>query len=311
VTDPGRRQGAAIAGPLLVLAALALAWGCNWPFMKIVFAELPVWGFRAVSGLVAGLALLAVARMRREALMPAGARDWRFLGISAFLNVTIWQVTTAYGVQLLGSGHAAVLAFTMPLWSGLIAFLAFGERPGGLFVAALAMGMAGVGLLSFRGGGFAASDLPGMGFMFAAAIGWALGVQHGKRARHRPDLPMLASTGWQLVLASIPLFLIWPIMEPVRWPEASAAAWLSAGYVTFVALIVGYISWFTLVKILPSHVASLSTLAVPATAMASGALALGEPLGPREALALLLMLGALALVLVVPALLRGRAAAPD
>jgi hypothetical protein len=45
--------------------------------------------------------------------------------------------------------------------------------------------------------------------------------------------------------------------------------------------------------------------------MASGALALGEPLGPREALALLLMLGALALVLVVPALLRGRAAAPD
>jgi drug/metabolite transporter (DMT)-like permease len=199
----------------------------------------------------------------------------------------------------------------MPLWSGLIAFLAFGERPGGLFVAALAMGMAGVGLLSFRGGGFAASDLPGMGFMFAAAIGWALGVQHGKRARHRPDLPMLSSTGWQLVLASVPLFLIWPIAEPLRWPEASAAAWLCAAYVTFVALIVGYISWFTLVKILPSHVASLSTLAVPATAMASGALALGEPLGPREALALLLMLGALALVLVVPALLRGRATAQD
>jgi len=43
--------------------------------------------------------------------------------------------------------------------------------------------------------------------------------------------------------------------------------------------------------------------------MASGALALGEPLGPREAIALLLMLGALALVLVVPALLRGSAAA--
>jgi len=304
-----RRQGAAIAGPLLVLAALALAWGCNWPFMKIVFAELPVWGFRAASGLVAGLALLAVARMRREPTMPAGARDWRFLAISAFLNVTVWQVTTAYGVQLLGSGHAAVLAFTMPLWSGLIAFVAFGERPGGLFVAALAMGMAGVGLLSFRGGGFAASDLPGMGLMFIAAIGWALGVQHGKRARHRPELPMLASTGWQLVLASIPVFLVWPLAEPVRWPEASAAAWLAAGYVTFVALIVGYISWFTLVKILPSHVASLSTLAVPATAMASGALALGEPLGPREAIALLLMLGALALVLVVPALLRGSAAA--
>ncbi len=311
MSDAARRRGATIAGPLLTLAALALAWGCNWPFMKVVFAELPVWGFRATSGLVAGLALLAVARLRGEATMPAHGGEWLWLAVAGFLNVTIWQVTTAYGVQLLGSGHAAVLAFTMPLWSGLIAFLAFGERPGGLFLVALAMGMAGVGLLSFRGGGFAASDLPGMAFMFAAAIGWALGVQHGKRARHKPGLPMLATTGWQLVLASIPIFAIWPLAEPLRWPEASMAAWLSAGYVTFVALIVGYISWFTLVQILPSHVASLSTLAVPATAMASGAIALGEPLGPREAVALLLMLGALALVLVVPALLRGRAAARD
>lgn len=301
----GRRERGSIAGPLLVLAALALAWGCNWPFMKIVFAELPVWGFRAVSGLVAGLALLAASRMRDRAILPAGAGEWGWLAVAGFLNVSIWQVTTAYGVQLLGSGHAAVLAFTMPLWSGLIAFAAFGERPGGLFVVALAMGMAGVALLSFRGGGFAASDLPGIGFMFAAAIGWALGVQHGKRARHKPGLPILATTGWQLVLASIPLFAIWPMVEPLRWPEASMGAWLSAGYVTFVALIVGYISWFTLVRILPSHVASLSTLAVPATAMASGALALGEPLGPREIAALALMLGALALVLVVPALLRG------
>jgi len=40
-------------GALLTLAALALAWGCNWSFMKLVFAEFPIWGFRAVSGLVA------------------------------------------------------------------------------------------------------------------------------------------------------------------------------------------------------------------------------------------------------------------
>ena len=53
MTAPQQRAG---AGALATLAALALAWGCNWPFMKIVFAEFPVWTFRGASGLTAGLA---------------------------------------------------------------------------------------------------------------------------------------------------------------------------------------------------------------------------------------------------------------
>jgi len=87
--------------------------------------------------------------------------------------------------------------------------------------------------------------------------------------------------------------------------------WGAGAYVTAIALIVGYVCWLRLVEILPAHVASLSTLAVPATAMASSALLLGEPLGPRELAALGLMLGALAMVLVVPALLQRRRIAPD
>ena len=300
-----RRGGGALA----TLAALALAWGCNWPAMKLVFAEFPVWGFRGFSGVLAGLAVLAFAAWRGGAIRPPDARAWRWLFVAGILNVTIWQVTTAYGVQLLGSGHAAVLAFTMPLWSGLLGWAVLGERIDGRFALALAMGMAGVALLSFRGGGFAAADLPGIGFMFAAAIGWALGTQYAKRGR--PALPMLATTGWQLLLGSLPIVALWPMIEPLRWPQASLGAWGAGLYVTAIALVVGYISWFRLVEILPSHVASLSSIAVPATAMVSGAVLLGEALGAREIAALCLMLGALALVLVVPALLQRRRPAPD
>lgn len=291
-------------GALLTLAALALAWGCNWSFMKLVFAEFPIWGFRAVSGFIAGLAILAFAASRDRNCWPHDRREWIWLAIASFTNVTIWQVTTAYGVQLLGSGHAAVLAFTMPLWAGLLAFFALGERLEPRFIVALAMGMAGVALLSFRGGGFALGDLPGMAFMFAAAIGWAIGTLHAKKGK--PELPMLATTAWQLILGSVPIFVLWPLMEPVRWPQASLAAWGSAAYVTFVALIVGYVSWFRLVQILPAHIASLSSLAVPATAMVTGAIMLAEPFWLREIAALGLMLGALALVLIVPALARAR-----
>jgi drug/metabolite transporter (DMT)-like permease len=207
VTTGAARSG---AGAIATLAALALAWGCNWSFMKLVFAEFPVWGFRGFSGVIAGAAVLGVAALQTGRVVPDGVAAWRWLAIAGILNVTIWQVTTAYGVQLLGSGHAAVLAFTMPLWSGLIGWAALGERISLRFALALAMAMAGVALLSFRGGGFAADDLPGIAFMFAAAIGWALGTLYAKRGR--PALPMLATTGWQLVLGSLPIVAIWPLM---------------------------------------------------------------------------------------------------
>jgi drug/metabolite transporter (DMT)-like permease len=306
VTTAAARSG---GGAIATLAALALAWGCNWSFMKLVFAEFPVWGFRGFSGVIAGVAVLGIAAAQTGRIRPEGAAAWRWLAIAGILNVTIWQVTTAYGVQLLGSGHAAVLAFTMPLWSGLIGWAALGERISLRFALALAMAMAGVALLSFRGGGFAAEDLPGIAFMFAAAIGWALGTLYAKR--DRPALPMLATTGWQLVLGSLPIVAIWPMVEPVQWPQARLGAWGAAAYVTGVALIVGYVSWFRLVEILPTHIASLSSIAVPATAMVTGALMLGEAFGPREIVALGLMLGALALVLVLPALLQGRARTPQ
>ncbi len=301
--------GAGAARPgiaaLATLSALAVAWGCNWAFMKLAFAELPVWGLRTWSLLAAGLVILAIARLRDPHVLPRSAGEWRFLAIAGFFNVTIWQVAVAYGVQLLGSGHAAVLAFTMPLWSGLIAFVFLRERLSLRFTIALAMGMAGVILLSLRGGGFARGDLPGIAFMFAAAIGWAIGTLYSKS--RRSSLPMLAATAWQLLLGAVPIMLLWPLIEPIAWPQASLGAWIGAAYTTFVALVVGYISWFRLVEILPAHIASLASLAAPVMAMLTGALMLHEALGLREILALVLMLGALARVLFIPALARARA----
>jgi drug/metabolite transporter (DMT)-like permease len=304
-------RGGWSAAALLALAGMALAWGCNWSFMKLVFVEFPVWGFRGVSGVVAALTILAAAAARggRAAIRPRRARDWRWLTIAGVLNVTIWQVTTAYGVQVLGAGHAAVLAFTMPLWSGLLAVTLLGERPGWSFAAAVAMGTGGVTLLSIRDGGFVLADLPGMALMLAAAIFWAVGTLYAKR--DAPDLSVLVTTGWQLLLGSLPILALAPLLEPLAWPRASAAAWGAAAYLTFVALIVGYLCWFRLVDLLPGPSASLASLAVPATAMATGAMMLGEPFGPRETAALALLLGALTLVILLPPRNRPRAAATD
>jgi drug/metabolite transporter (DMT)-like permease len=58
--------------------------------------------------------------------------------------------------------------------------------------------------------------------------------------------------------------------------------------------------WFSIVGLLPAHVAGLSTILVPVVAMVSGALVHGEPLGPVQLAAMACCGAALALALLFP-----------
>jgi drug/metabolite transporter (DMT)-like permease len=299
LTEPARAGGGALA----LLAALCIAWGTNWPMMKIALAEIPVWTFRSLTCIAASAAILLIARLRAGAFWPRDAAEWRTLAVAGFWNVTVWQVTVAYGVQLMGSGHAAVLAFTMPLWSGLFSVLFLGEGLSRRLAAAIALGTAGVLVLVARGADAFHAGPAGPAFVLVAAIGWAIGTLYLKNRRF--SLGTLAATGWQLALGSVPIVLLTPLLEPVAWPQASAAAWACVAFVAFIAIVVGYLSWFSLVKVLPANVAAVSSLAVPVVALLSGAVALGEPLGAREAVATALIVAALALALIRPDAARG------
>ena len=68
-------------------------------------------------------------------------------------------------------------------------------------------------------------------------------------------------------------------------------------YMTVVPMGVCYLSWFAALKRLPPATASVATLLTPLVGVVAAALALGEPLGAREALALALTLGGVALAL--------------
>ena len=56
-------------------------------------------------------------------------------------------------------------------------------------------------------------------------------------------------------------------------------------------------TWFAALRRLPPTTASLATLLTPVIGVVAAALTLGEPLGAREALALTLTLGGVALAL--------------
>jgi len=282
----------------LLLVGLAIAWGANWPVMKIALAEFKPWTFRGFTCLAAGLMLLALARVSRVSFWPA-AGEWRCITIASFFNVTAWHMLVAFGILLLASGKASVLGFTMPLWAALIGVVFLGEHMSGRRAVALALGLAGILVLVSRDLG-ALGDAPlGVVFMLAAALGWAIGTLYQKRQRW--TISMLALAGWQLLIGSLPIIVAIPVVEGWHMPQASLTAWLCTLYLVIVALVFAYFAWFKIVSLFPANVAAIGTLLTPAVGVLSGVLVLGEPFTWRELLALMLVGAALALVLIVPA----------
>jgi drug/metabolite transporter (DMT)-like permease len=69
------------------------------------------------------------------------------------------------------------------------------------------------------------------------------------------------------------------------------------GYMAAVSLCLCYLTWFAALRRLPAGAAAIGTLLTPVVGVLAGAAALGEPIGVREALALVLTLGGILLAL--------------
>jgi drug/metabolite transporter (DMT)-like permease len=280
-----------------MLIGVAMGWGLNWPAMKLIVGEVPPWQFRAVTGVLGAMLLLTLARLLRQRLAVPRAQ-WLPLAAAAFLNVTCWFVFIAFGVKLMASGHASILGFTMPIWAALIGMVALGDKPNARRFVSLALGAAGVAvLLSHDFSAIGASPLGAL-VTLTGAFTWAIGVHIQKRVKWA--IEPLALAGWQVALGTLPIVAIALFAEPFVYHRASWGVIGASIYLVTYALAFCYYAWFQVVRIFPTHISAIGSLLVPIVGVASSSLFLGEPFGWREVAALVLVVGAVALVLMQP-----------
>ena len=153
---PDRPARARAAGLLLLLTPVI--WGATFPAAKVALRHVSPWTFVAWSrglGLVAIAAVLLVSRPPRDAwtlsLVPAGA----LLGA---------LMTAGYTLQTVGIDHTSATnaGFITVLYVVLApagAALIGRHTPDRVDIACLALALAGLALLSLRGGGFRAGDV--------------------------------------------------------------------------------------------------------------------------------------------------------
>jgi drug/metabolite transporter (DMT)-like permease len=282
---------------LVLLPVLWLVWGTNWPLFPLATREVSVWTFRAVSVLIAGVALLIAARVMGQSL-AIPRRHWRTITVATFFYLVVWNIASTYSALLVPSGQAAVLGFTMPLWSALIAWAVLGERLSRRLVLAVVLGGVAVTLLMWKSFAVYAQAPLGLALGLLAGIGWAVGTLILQRGR--VQVPATVLTGWQLLITALPITIGAFVLGDHQWFMPSWSAILIIGYIALMPMCIGNLCWFSIVGLLPAHVAGLSSILVPVVAMVSGALIHGEPLGPVQWLAMACSAAAMWLALFRP-----------
>ena len=280
---------------LLLLVSMAIGWGLNWPIMKIVLRDVPPLYFRGGCLLLGGCGLLLLGRLEGRPI-AAPRETWPGLIALAATNIVGWNVLVIYGVGLLSSGRAALLGYTMPLWSVGFSVWLLGERMNARRVSGLILGLAGVAALMGTDWGALGKAPAGVLCMLGAAMSWGLGVVLLKRCALR--LPTTILTGWTMVLGALPILAVAVPLETAALRPVGFWPAFGMVYNILVAFMFCYWAWNRIVLMVPVAVSSLSSLVTPVIGVAGGMVLLGEQPGWNEFAGAGLILGALATVLL-------------
>lgn len=279
---------------LVVLVLLTLVWGLNWPIMKVGVTDFPPLTFRAMS-LWLGLPLLGLVVRFLGLSFVLPRRFWASMLWLALFNMLLWHALIMLAIPQLSSGRAAILGYTMPIFSAVLGSLFFGQRLalrawGGVAAAAL-----GVLLLLWYEFTQLGGRPVGVLLMLTAAAAWALGTQLLRRSHI--EVPTLTLTFWMMAAATLAMSALAFATERSAWHAPSNATW---GAIAFNAVLVfGFAqgAWFFLVRGLPPVASTLSVMLIPVLGVFSGALWLREPLHWQDWAAMGLMVLAIASVL--------------
>lgn len=283
---------------LLLLGLMALGWGFNWPIMKIVLWDVSPLTFRGLGLTLGGIGILLLARLSGQSLAaPTGY--WPRLLLLSVCNIVGWNVLVIYGVAHLPSGRAALLGYTMPLWSMLLSAWLLNEPLTPRRLLALALGMGGVA--SLMGPDFMklGAAFSGVLLLLGAAFFWGLGVVLLKR--FAVPMSTVSLTGWMMLIGGVPIGLAAIAFEHGTWHAVGLYPALGVIYNIGIAFMFCYWAWNRIVFMVPVAVSSLSSLITPVIGVLSGMWLLHEQPSWRELIAGLLILGAITLVVRAPA----------
>jgi drug/metabolite transporter (DMT)-like permease len=257
------------SGDAARLGALAAIWGASFLFMRIAAPALGPVLTAQLRSLIAGVALAAYFAATR--FDPEWRRwGWHYAAIgigSSAIPFLLW----AYAALSLGAGLLSVLNATSPMFGAACSALLLGERLSARLISGLAIGVAGVALVS-QPSSAADPSYAALGAALFAAFCYGLNAAYIKRfASSAPSRGM--AVGSQLA-AGIVLVPFIPLSLPAAAPTPLAVGSILA--LGLLCTAIAFVLYFRLIADLGATGALTVTYLIPAFGVLWGALFLGE-----------------------------------
>lgn len=279
---------------VLALLVVVATWGLVWPVNKVLLESLSPYWLTAYRSAIATVALFVIAIGSRRLIVPA-RRDLPLIASIALLHMVGFVVLGNVGLELVSTGRAVVLAYTTPLWVTPAAAIVLGEKLTARRVIGVAIGVLGLVVL-FNPLAFDWSDrraVLGNLAILAAALLWAANIVH-LRAHDWRATPF-ELVPWEMLLATIVLIPVALVSGPppdVAWTPQLVAL---LGYSSVVGTALAYWAMAMAGKALPAMTTALGLLATPVVSIVVATLWLGEPVTLSLVVAVVLVLGGIAL----------------
>jgi len=277
-----------------LLVLLTLVWGINWPIMKLGVTGFPPLTFRSLC-LWLGTPVLGLALVAMKVPFRIPRAHWRELLVLAVFNMFFWHALIIIAVQSLSSGRAAILGYTMPMFSALLGAWFFGDQLAKRSLAGVAAASLGVVLLLWHELSNLSGRPTGVLLALVAASTWALGTQMLRRTRM--PVPTLAISFWMTLMTTGVMTVLALVFESGQWVAPTPSNWFAIVFNAMLVFGFAHAAWFYLARSLPPVASTLSVMLIPVLGVFSGAVWLDEVLHWQDWAAVALMVASIACVL--------------
>ncbi len=276
--------------PLLCLGGAVLFWGTSFAATKTALVSFSPVTLVWLRMMVASLAFAPFWRRIPRPEYRAG--DWKLLALTGLLVPCLYYLFESYAVLNTTSSQAGVISAMVPLLVAAGAWVFLGEHIGVRSAVAIIVSLAGVAALSLGGSAQAASPNPLLGNVleFLAMVCYAgsvLAIKH-LTARYSPWF----LTGMQAVWGAV-FFLPGALsLASADLGSVPPIAWASVVYLGVVVTLGAFGLYNTALSMMPASRAALAINLVPAVALITGWLVLGETLTLVQLAACAVIVGA-------------------
>ena len=255
----------------LALMLLCLIWGYNWVVMKNALHFSGPFDFAALRTVLGALCLFIVMLILKKPFSIKEIPSLIVLGLlqtAGFTGLLVWALVEG------DAGKTAVLTYTMPFWTMLLAWPLLGEKLRGWQWPAALFSL--MGILFILDPLHLGTDVFSMILAIVSGISWALAVILAKKLQARsPNLDLISLTAWQMFFGSIPIVIVALMTHTtsIEWSGYFIGALI---YNSVFGNAIAWLLWLYALRHLSAGIATMTTTVCPVIAVIASSIELHE-----------------------------------